>query len=407
MIEEIQQSKDEKFLFITPLLDECHRIAGTTYELNDVHKRPEITEISDKTIHYKYKEDAPLKDKRFKHPDYKGGTKAESLKYLLKYGENIVSTHQLFTNLTPLMLQDASEYTLIIDEALQVYEAYSDYPPAEITKLLSKEILYVDEDKITLRFNKSNFGRNDDSVEDTRYENLCALCDLGQLLMVDGKFIVWELAIDTLKAFKNVWIATYMFEGSQMSAYLKAHDIEYELIKFGNKPSEIKHLINVHEDTKRSRLNTIGDKDTALSSSAFKNRKKELCTTVGKNLDNYYRNVIKAKKDDRFWTGFKDTISAIGTRRYQDEWLAFNTKATNEYGSIHNVAYLLNLYPHPMLVKASSLKGFSIKEDIYAISEMVQFIWRSAIRNGEEINIYIPSKRMRNYLYRWLNDEFE
>ena len=34
-------------------------------------------------------------------------------------------------------------------------------------------------------------------------------------------------------------------------------------------------------------------------------------------------------------------------------------------------------------------------------------IWRSAIREGNPINIYVPSSRMRSLLQRWLNDEFE
>ena len=40
--------------------------------------------------------------------------------------------------------------------------------------------------------------------------------------------------------------------------------------------------------------------------------------------------------------------------------------------------------------------------DKYALSEMLQWIWRSKIRNGGEIWIYIPSKRMRKLLQEWL-----
>ena len=35
---------------------------------------------------------------------------------------------------------------------------------------------------------------------------------------------------------------------------------------------------------------------------------------------------------------------------------------------------------------------------------MLQFIWRSAIRNGEEIWVYIPSIRMRNLLKQWIEE---
>ena len=39
---------------------------------------------------------------------------------------------------------------------------------------------------------------------------------------------------------------------------------------------------------------------------------------------------------------------------------------------------------------------------MYALSEMIQWIFRSRIRNNEDINIYIPSSRMRNLLIEFL-----
>ena len=33
---------------------------------------------------------------------------------------------------------------------------------------------------------------------------------------------------------------------------------------------------------------------------------------------------------------------------------------------------------------------------------MVQWIWRSAIRDGGEVYLYIPSKRMRTILTKWI-----
>ena len=47
-----------------------------------------------------------------------------------------------------------------------------------------------------------------------------------------------------------------------------------------------------------------------------------------------------------------------------------------------------------------------ITEDggVFAISEMVQWIWRSCIRNQEEIYLAIASKRMRFLFLNWLHD---
>ena len=415
IIEEIQKADhSQKFIFITPLLTECHRIAGTVYEESDIYKRPIILDSDDTSILYQYREeDTPLRNKIFKHPYFsKAGGKAESLPVLIKNKDNIVSTHQLFVNLTTKVLEAAKDYILIIDEMLSIYEIYTQYSLEEINTMLSNKWITLDEkDGITLRFHREYYGANIDGrdpTENTYYENFANLCDLGQLMLIDNKVVIWELAAEALSSFKDVWIATYMFEDNIMSTYLKAHGIEYETITFGKKPSEIKHLINIYEDIGRSNLNTIGNKNSALSATNCKIT--AVKDTLANNLDNFVRNKIKCKKSDLIWTSFKSGKTRIqknSTNNYANQWIPYNTKATNEFGNIHNVVYLCNIYPNPELVKASSARGFSVNENIYALSEMVQFIWRSAIRNEEPINIYVPSSRMRTLLNSWLNDEFE
>ena len=48
-------------------------------------------------------------------------------------------------------------------------------------------------------------------------------------------------------------------------------------------------------------------------------------------------------------------------------------------------------------------RNIKINQDIWALGEMIQFIFRTQIRDGKPINIYIPSERMRNLLINWLN----
>ncbi len=60
-----------------------------------------------------------------------------------------------------------------------------------------------------------------------------------------------------------------------------------------------------------------------------------------------------------------------------------------------------------MIKKILSYKNVEISQDEYSLSEMIQFIWRSRIRNNQPIKLYIPSSRMRNLLIRWLDDEFQ
>ena len=61
------------------------------------------------------------------------------------------------------------------------------------------------------------------------------------------------------------------------------------------------------------------------------------------------------------------------------------------------------------MVKWSFLKNFFISrgvdvdENSYVLGEFIQWIWRSAIRDGEDIYIYIPSERMRKLLQKYFD----
>lgn len=79
-----------------------------------------------------------------------------------------------------------------------------------------------------------------------------------------------------------------------------------------------------------------------------------------------------------------------------------NAKATNKLVLRKKLAYCLNKFLQPSIITLFRNRGFDIDEDQWALSEMIQWIWRSAIRKGLPIQIYIPSKRMRNLLLDWL-----
>ncbi|MNJ69953.1 hypothetical protein D3C77_663630 [compost metagenome] len=50
-------------------------------------------------------------------------------------------------------------------------------------------------------------------------------------------------------------------------------------------------------------------------------------------------------------------------------------------------------------------RGVSVNQDLLAVSDLLQWVWRSRIRKGEAIKLYIPSSRMRKLLYAWANYE--
>ena len=46
-------------------------------------------------------------------------------------------------------------------------------------------------------------------------------------------------------------------------------------------------------------------------------------------------------------------------------------------------------------------------KDLWALSNMIQFVFRSRLRKVEPINLYVPSSRMREVFKRWLEGEFD
>ena len=46
-------------------------------------------------------------------------------------------------------------------------------------------------------------------------------------------------------------------------------------------------------------------------------------------------------------------------------------------------------------------------DDAFAVSTLLQVIFRSAIREKKPVDLYLPSSRMRDLLTSWLNSDYE
>lgn len=67
------------------------------------------------------------------------------------------------------------------------------------------------------------------------------------------------------------------------------------------------------------------------------------------------------------------------------------------------MAYLVNVYPHVNITTYFADKGITLNLDDYAVSEMIQCIFRSSLRNSECIELFVPSIRMIGLLKKWKN----
>lgn len=218
--------------------------------------------------------------------------------------------------------------------------------------------------------------------------------------------------------FDEIYILTYLFEASILCAYFKFNNIEYckksivikkdcnypvqyELSEF--KPfdaSEFAELINIYDGA----LNfNIPRQQTALSKQWFINTdNNKNIKQLKNNIYNYLKNITKSKNDEIMWTCFKDNIEKLKGKGYTNAHVPCNCRSTNDYHQRYNLVYAINRYVNPGIIQYFAKGNIKIDNDLYALSEMIQWIWRSRIRNGNNINIYIPSIRMRSLLRRWL-----
>lgn len=389
----MNEHPEKKFIYITPYLEESIRIRNSCPKLN-------FKEPNNKLPEFEFK--------KYKH------TVA-----LIAAGENITSTHNMFLRYTEDMIEEIRkhDYTLIVDEAVEILRLSTiTKSDMELVKLAG----WVSENDGIIKLAPSF------EYEDGRFSEIIALARGNGLVDMSmgspkGFYQYWIFSKDILQAFKDVVVLTYMFESQMMKYYLDITKIPYSKIsvtrdengeyRFSDTmeyiPEYTKELSSKIHIFENKKLNAIGDNKHALSYSWYLNTPagSERGETLRKNVENYFRNYNRDKPVYcRLWASYKKGENLIRAKGFYRSNIAFNMKATNDYRDRSVLAYCVNIFMQPNEKNYLLSKGVNVLEDEYALSVMIQWIWRSAIRDGKEIWIYIPSKRMRNLLRDWIGE---
>lgn len=343
-------------------------------------------------------------------------TKGEHLTDLLKDGCNISFTHSLFMSLTKehLNLIKREAYTLIIDEEIDFVEAYQgkDYKKEDIITLENSGHIKINEDEL----GRVDWTWNSDNFEEgSKYSKLKRMCNLGMVHCAkrDRGMIVLHLPISLISAAHRTIVLTYLFEGSVMSRFMDMKGIsvipftEVELIKtVAQVKEEACRLIKIEDTPSIIKLRDSGK--FGLSSTFYRNANKEELKQVSNAIKSACRKFDKSRV---IYTLPKDMVlPAAGVAKVKvagykakDCFLYSGIKATNDYSDRDVVVHAFNKHPLVPLTAYLYDYGFPLDSDLFALSEMVQFVWRSSIRNGREIQLFILSKRMRKLFTDWLN----
>lgn len=246
--------------------------------------------------------------------------------------------------------------------------------------------------------------------KDFKYAEIRNLAMNHSLFYVNDKILMWNYPSEIFRAFKKIYIMTYMFDANIMYYYFKLNNIKYQVksVTQINGKYELcqyyKPDVRIYKDLVHiDRTGIKQKKDTALSSKWYERASKETKDKIKASIYNWVRNIVKAKSNEVMWTTFKEQKSKLQGKGYTGGFVEWNCKATNDYSDKKYLAYALNVYPHVGIIQFFSQHGIKVNKDLFALSEMIQWVWRSAIRNGEEIHILIISDRMRLLFGEWLS----
>ena len=343
------------------------------------------------------------------------GNKIVSIQNLLRNHENIASTHALFYHYTEETMQAIRDghYTLVLDEVIDVVKLL-EVSQSDIALMLDGDLINVDPETKRVEWVRNSY---DGKLNDYRAE-----IESGYVTYENGRFMVWTLPIELFTSFDRVYILTYLFQAQYQYYYFLSRkvNIRYIDVKLvdsiyqffdDNFDLPVKHCIpdlkdkiHILDDT---RVNAIGNSYFALSSNWYRKITDTQALELKNNIYNVMHNIYHTSVNNILWSVYKHGFEKIKRKGYMGAFLTYNARAMNNYGDRHYLAYCVNVFPDPEDVSYFKNQGYGFDEDGLALSCLIQWIWRSAIRNGDDIWIYIPSKRMRNLLMNWINSVCE
>ena len=377
---------DRKYLVIVPLLTEVDRVV-------------------------EWSKSVPFQQPHANDND--ASTKTESLENMVLQGQNIATTHSLHERLAPLARQGVlSDYDIIIDEVPEVVRSVSSKSKVSIEEFyLNTGYMTVDTNTGQVRPTGKWWSMRDD-VDDTLSATILNYANTGCLYLLEGHLFIWAMPKELLIAGRTTTILTYKSNGSVLSSYLKKLDI----------PVEVANDNQCEEAFRKKAAKLITIKDIPALSRLSLSHSGQL---AGMSKSNYCRTVVNALKNLR-GRQLKDVPAenilitcakegwhkkgnegvagpfASGSKLFQGaNWVAKITRGTNDYAHCSHLIYLYDQHMNPYVARwlEDNSRAF---DDAYALTELIQWVWRSRVRKGQPITLYLPSPRMRRLMKEWL-----
>jgi hypothetical protein len=374
-IESMKKNKG-KFIYVTPFLNEVERIIDS------------VPDVEQPIINYDYDDDSGK---------YLPIYKRDNLLRMANRGINLATTHSLFQNLHKTDYTHFIDYDLILDEVIT---------PIKVLGISSDDIkIAINEGLIVVNENNGEVTYTGDEYNGKYYAELKRYCDTVNVIYINERLLVWAFPPDLFRNFKSVTVLTYLFEGSLLCAYFDFYNISYKIrtnsfSKEAMVKKNIKSLLNIYV----GKCNDIGNRNNAFCVNWLNKRTSRDYQKIKSIVANLLNRKFKTTSGNAAYTTFKKFKAKLKGKGYSKGFIPVNERATNIYSHKESMIYLANRFINPEIKEFFNSGKIEVNEDKWALSELLQWIFRGRIRKNLSMNLYIPSKRMRTLLIEWLKE---
>lgn len=387
----IDANPNERYIYVSPLLSEVQ-------EGGRIHKS--------------------LKNTVFESPSDADTTKGEHFLELLKDGCNIACTHNLYLQMTEEHLNTIAlkGYIVVVDEELDVIGGFDKYASSDLEWLLDKGDISISDKDGMVQW----VGKTDLLDRKHKYYMFMQYCKSKSIYATkrSSTMMVTQLPIKLFEVAKRTIVMTYLFDGNLLDCFLR-------LKGFTVKPFVGIETTPVSKAKFRGLITIIPPNEKtvnySLSASWWKTSSKQQVRDVQNFIETNCRK-HGLKGVDVAWTVHSCRVEGTSSQgklflkprgyitcevdgKKEPCYLGCTVRATNKYKHKKAMFHCFDRYPIQSVTAYLEDYNQPVDKAVFALSEMLQWLWRGCIRDGKPMIVGIASKRMHNLFVKWLNED--
>jgi len=351
------------------------------------------------------------------NPRYK--SKGEQLEHLVRKSVSVVITHSLYERAGMLAYDGGfRNYHVIIDEVPNAVSVLENQLYPENFKEFYIDNGYFKLENTGLILPTKKVLEEEDRLKNALDETLINNINSGRVYFDGKKNFIKTIPTSLFTQTETITVLTFLSKGTLFLKFLKKYEIKYKVTKSATMNKTFRQLAAKNLSIKTIKaINNIGLGYAKQTTYPIKSKEVKSIRTALKNLkQRTLKNVAIekviitcAKKNwyKKTKGGYdlnKPGIFSTDSRMFKGaNWIPNTTRGTNNYSHCSHAIYLYEQNVNPILLNWLNANNKQFKTE-FALTEMIQWIWRTRIRNGEPVDVYMPSGRMREIIADWISE---